>query len=194
MSTPNFSKELSGIQAPIAAELEDHLMECYEAGLRAGMSSEEARQSSLRSLGSPDEIALDCLKAADPRDRSRRPLSLQHRVAIGGWLLMGIGFASRVCEASDPSHASIAACILVSFGSLVMGFLLRRHRIPMRVAIGLSLGLTTIACLACLQVAWHPWIRETLALSPGALALLAAFGALSVGALTAAPRRGTRAP
>jgi hypothetical protein len=188
MSTPSFAKELSGIPAAIAAELEDHLIECYEACLRAGMSSDEARQSSLRSLGSPDEIAQNCLKASDPRDPSRNPLSLQHRVAIGGWLLMGIGFASRVCEASDPTHASIAACIAMSLGALAMGFLLRRHRIPMRLAIALSLGLTGVAGLACLQVAWHPWIRDTLALTPGALALLAVFGALSGGALTAAPR------
>ena len=189
MSTPSFSKELSGIPADIAAELEDHLLECYEAGLRSGMSAEEAHQSSLRSLGSPAEIAQDCLKASDPRDPRRAPLSIQHRVAIGGWLLMGIGFASRVCEASDPTHASIAACIAMSLGSLVMGFLLRRSRIPMRLAIAFSLGLTGIAAIACIQVGWHPWIRETLALTPGALALLAVFGALSGGALTAAPRQ-----
>ncbi|MFM8878472.1 MAG: permease prefix domain 1-containing protein, partial [Verrucomicrobiota bacterium] len=81
MSTPSFSNELSGIPADIAAELEDHLLECYEAGIRSGMSSEEARQSSLRSLGAPAEIARDCLKASDPRDPRRAPLSIQQRVA-----------------------------------------------------------------------------------------------------------------
>ena len=193
MSTPPFSRELSGIPAALAAELEDHLIECYEAGLRSGMSSDEARQSSLRSLGSPSEIAQRCLKESDPRDPRRNRLSLQHRVAIGGWLLMAIGFASRVCEASDPTHASIAACIAMSLGALVMGALIRRQRLSMPVAIALSLGLTGIASLAWLQVGWHPWIRETLALTPGALALLAAFGALSGGALTAAPRPAARA-
>jgi hypothetical protein len=193
MSTPSFSTELSGVPVAIAAELEDHLIECYEAGLRSGMSSEEARQSALRSLGSPAEIAQRCLKASDPRDPIRNPLSFQHRVAIGGWLLMAIGFASRVCEASDPTHTSIVACVVMSLGALVMGVLLRRQRLPLPVAIALSLGLTGIAGLAWLQVGWHPWIRDTLALTPGALALLAAFGALSGGALTAAPRPATRA-
>jgi hypothetical protein len=43
--------------------------------------------------------------------------------------------------------------------------------------------------VALLQAAWHPWIQSSLALTPAALTVLALFGALSGGALTAAPRR-----
>ena len=61
MITSPFASELAGLPSHLAAELEDHLMESLEAGLRSGMSTEEARQSALRSLGSPLDIARRCL-------------------------------------------------------------------------------------------------------------------------------------
>jgi peptidoglycan/LPS O-acetylase OafA/YrhL len=100
-----------------------------------------------------------------------------------------MGFASRVCEANEPSHGSIAACLGFSAGSLAMAFLIRRARIPRGLAIGLSLGLTGAAVVGLLQAAWHPWIQSSLALTPAALTVLALFGALSGGALSATPRR-----
>jgi hypothetical protein len=180
---------LAGLPTQVAAELEDHLMESLEAGLRSGLSAEEARQSALRSLGSPLEIARRCLRESDPREPHRVPMTPQQRVAVVGWLLLAIGFASRICEAKDPSHESIAACLGFSAGSLTMAFLIRRARIPRGLAIGLSLGLTGAAVVGLLQAAWHPWIQSSLALTPAALTVLALFGALSGGALTAAPRR-----
>jgi len=188
MSHKPFASELASLPADLAAELEDHLMESLEAGLRSGMSSEEARKSALRSLGAPSHIARQCLKASDPQQPHRRPVSPQERVAILGWLLLGIGFASRVCAASDPSHGSIAACVALSVGSCAMALFIRRGRLPLRVGIGLSLGLTAVACMGFLQAAWHPWIHDSLALTPATLAILAVFGALSGGALTATPR------
>jgi hypothetical protein len=188
LSSP-FASELAGLPPHLAAELEDHLMESLEEGLRSGMSNEEAQQSALRALGSPVEIARNCQQESDPRDPSRVPMTPQQRVAVVGWLLLATGFASRVCAASDPSHGSIAACVGLSAGSLAMAFLIRRARIPQRLAIGLSLGLTGAAVAGLLQAAWQPWIQDSLALTPAALAVLALFGALSGGALTAAPRR-----
>ncbi len=111
------------------------------------------------------------------------------QVALAGWLLLGVGFASRVCVASDPSHGSIAACVGLSVGSLAVALMIRRAWIPIRLAIGLSLGLTGMAAVALLQSAWHPWIHDSLALTPAALGILALFGALSGGALTATRRR-----
>ena len=164
-------------------------MESLEAGLRSGMSAEEARRSALRSLGSPLEVARRCLRESDPREPHRVPMTPQQRVAVTGWLLLATGFASRVCAAADPSHGSIAACVGLSAGSLAMAFLIRRARIPRNLAIGLSLGLTGAALLGLLQPGWHPWIQDSLALTPAALTVLALFGALSGGALTATPRR-----
>ena len=137
MSHKPFASELASLPADLAAELEDHLMESLEAGLRSGLSSEEARKSALRSLGAPSHIAHQCLKASDPQQPHRRPVSPQERVAILGWLLLGIGFASRVCAASDPSHGSIAACVALSVGSCAMALFIRRGRLPLRVGIGL---------------------------------------------------------
>ena len=153
------------------------------------MSAEEARRSALRSLGSPLEVARRCLRESDPREPHRVPMTPQQRVAVAGWLLLATGFASRVCAAADPSHGSIAACVGLSAGSLAMAFLIRRARIPRNLAIGLSLGLTGAALLGLLQAGWHPWIQDSLALTPAALTVLALFGALSGGALTATPRR-----
>ena len=189
MNSNPFSSDLAGLPTQVAAELEDHLMESLEAGLRSGLSAEEARQSALRSLGSPLEIARRCLRESDPREPHRVPMTPQQRVAVVGWLLLAIGFASRICEAKDPSHGSIAACLGFSAGSLTMAFLIRRARIPRGLAIGLSLGLSGAAVVALLQAAWHPWIQSSLALTPAALTILALFGALSGGALIAAPRR-----
>ena len=187
---PNpFASDLTGLPAHLAAEFEDHLMESLEAGLRSGMSAEEARQSALRSLGSPLEVARRCLRESDPREPHRVPMTPQQRVAVAGWLLLATGFASRVCAAADPSHGSIAACVGLSAGSLAMAFLIRRARIRRNLAIGLSLGLTGAALLGLLQAGWHPWIQDSLALTPAALTVLALFGALSGGALTATPRR-----
>ena len=70
-----------------------------------------------------------------------------------------------------------------------MAFLIRRARIPRGLAVGLSLGLTGAAIAGLLQAAWQPWIQDSLALTPLSLAVLALFGALSGGALTATPRR-----
>jgi hypothetical protein len=184
-----FSSELADLPAPIAEELEDHLMESFEAGLRSGMSADEARKSALRSLGAPKEITRRCLRGADPREPHRIPNTPLQRVAIVGWLLLGIAFASRVCAAPDPSHGSIAACVSLSVGSLAMALLLRRGWLSLRVAVALSLGLTLAAVIPWLQVTWHPWIHDRLALTPAALGYLALFGALSVGSFTAAPRR-----
>ena len=189
MNASPFSLDLAGLPAPLAAELEDHLMESLEAGLRSGISFEEARQSALRSLGEPLEVARRCLRESDPRKSRRNSMTPPQRVALVGWLLLGIGFASRVCTASDPSHGSIAACVGLSVGSLAMALLIRRAWIPLRLAIGLSLGLTGMAVVAFLLSAWHPWIHNSLALTPAALGILALFGALSGGALTAAQRR-----
>ena len=189
MNASPFSLDLAGLPAPLAAELEDHLMESLEAGLRSGISFEEARQSALRSLGEPLEVARRCLRESDPRKSRRNSMTPPQRVALVGWLLLGIGFASRVCAASDPSHGSIAACVGLSVGSLAMALLIRRAWIPLRLAIGLSLGLSGMAVVAFLQSSWHPWIHSSLALTPAALGTLALFGALSGGALTAAHRR-----
>jgi hypothetical protein len=189
MKASPFSPDLAGLPAPLAAELEDHLMESLEAGLRSGIPFEEARQSALRSTGSPLEVARHCLRESDPRRSRRNSMTRPQRVALVGWLLLGVGFASRVCVASDPSHGSIAACVGLSVGSLAVALLIRRAWIPIRLAIGLSLGLTGMAAVALLQSAWHPWIHDSLALTPAALGTLALFGALSGGALTAAHRR-----
>jgi len=189
MITSPFASELASLPSHLAAELEDHLMESLEAGLRSGMSNEEARQSALRSLGSPLEIARRCLHESDPREPHRVPMTPQQRVAVVGWLLLATGFASRVCAAADPSHGSIAACVGLSAASLAMAFLIRRARIPRGLAVGLSLGLTGAAIAGLLQAAWQPWIQDSLALTPLSLAVLALFGALSGGALTATPRR-----
>jgi hypothetical protein len=189
MKLSPFSSDLAGLPAPLAAELEDHLMESLEAGLRSGFSVEEARQSALRSMGAPLEVARQCLRESDPRNSRRHPMTPPQRVALVGWLLLGVGFASRVCATADPSHGSIAACVGLSVGSLAMALLIRRAWIPLRLAIGLSLGLSGMAVVALLQSAWHPWIHNSLALTPAALGILALFGALSGGALTAAHRR-----
>lgn len=189
MNSNPFASDLAGLPPDLAAEFEDHLMESLEAGLRSGQSAEEARQSALRSLGSPLEVARRCLRESDPREPHRVPMTPQHRVAVAGWLFLAVGFASRVCEANNPSHESIVACLGLSAGSLAMAFLIRRARIPQHLAIGLSLGLTGAAVAGLLQAAWQPWIQDSLALTPAALAVLALFGALSGGALTAAPRR-----
>jgi len=189
MNSPLFSAELAGLPAQLADELEDHLMESLEAGLRSGMSAEEARQSALQSLGSPLEISRRCRRESNPRAPHRVPMTPQQRLAVVGWLLLAMGFASRVCEANDPSHESIAACLGLSAGSLTMALLIRRARIPRGLAIGLSMGLTGAAVVGLLQSAWYPWIQSSLALTPAALTVLALFGALSGGALTAIPRR-----
>jgi uncharacterized membrane protein len=189
MNLSPFSADLAGLPAHLAAELEDHLMESHEAGLRSGMCSEEARRAALRSLGAPIEVARRCLRESDPRDPNRLPATPHQQVAILGWMILGIGFASRVCAAPDPSHGSIAACVGLSLGSLAMALLIRRSRIPRRLAIGLSLGLTAVASVGLLQAAWHPWIHASLALSPATLAVLAIFGAMSGGVLTASRRQ-----
>lgn len=191
MNSSPFSSQLSGLPAHLAAELEDHLMESLEAGLRSGMSTDEARRAALQSLGEPMEVARQCLKESDPRKPHRVPMTPPQRVAVVGWLLLGVGFASRVCAAQDPSNGSIAACVGLSAGSLTMAVLIRRGILPLRLAIGLSLALTATAAAGLIQAAWHPWIHDSLAMTPGALGFLALFGALSGGALTATPQRRT---
>jgi hypothetical protein len=76
----------------------------------------------------------------------------------------------------------------LSVGSLAMALLIRRDRIPLRLAAGLSLGLTVAATVGLLQTAWHPWIQDSLALTPAAMGSLALFGVLSGGTLTPSQR------
>ena len=189
MKLSPFSSDLACLPAPLAAELEDHLMESFEAGVRLGMPHEEARQSALRSMGAPLEVSRRCLRESNLRESHRIPMTSTQQLAMIGWLLLGVGFASRVCAASDPSHGSVAASVGLSVGSLAMALFIRRAQIPGRLAIGLSLSLTGMAVVSLLQSAWHPWIHNGLALTPVALAFLALFGAFSGGALMAAQRR-----
>jgi hypothetical protein len=189
MNRSSFSADPAGLPAHLAAELEEHRMVFLEAGLRSGMCSEESRRTTLRSLGAPFEVAHRCLRESDPSDPKRVPTTPQQQVAILGWMILGIGFASRVCAAPDPSHGSIAGCVGLSVGSLALALLIRRDRIPLRLAAGLSLGLTAAATVGLLQAAWHPRIQDSLALTPAAMGSLALFGALSSGTLTPPPRR-----
>jgi hypothetical protein len=188
MKTTSFAPELAGLSHELAAELEDHLMACFEAGLQSGLSIDQARAAALRSLGVPTEIARRCDMESRRRWARRAPLTLPQRLAILGWLLLGVGFASRVCLASDPSAGSIAACLGLSAGSLTLALLLRRGWVSPWFGTSASLGLALLAGFWFLKTSWHPWIQDSFALSPVALAGLVLFGLLSLAAATSVPR------
>jgi hypothetical protein len=184
MSQSQFQKELSGLPPEIALELEDHLLESHTAALRSGLSDKDARVAALRSLGSPSDVARQCLEASRLDSSARARLPLPQRVAALGWLGLAIGFASRVCMAKEPTFASVGACVGLSLAALTIALRIRRHRLSARLGVAVSMGLVAAASLGFVLGAGHPWIQDALALTPPALAFLAVFGALSGGAMT----------
>lgn len=190
MNRTPFSSELAGLPEEISAELEDHLMESLGAEVRSGIPLDDARESALRSLGNPRDISRQCLSELDPQRRRGNPLGLQQRFAIAGWHVLGMGFASRVCAASDPSHVAIAICVGLSIGSFTVALLLRRARLPMQWFGGaVSILFAAVSIVVLLQPQWQTWIQGSLALSPAILGVFALFGGVSTLAFAPAFRR-----
>lgn len=193
MKPDYFSSHLSGLPPEVSAELEDHLIELVEAGLRNGLTEEDARARALQSFGSPQEIGQQCLQTSNPNPPTRMAIHLPQHAVIVGWLLLAIGFATRVCAAPDPSLGSIAICITLSLTSLTLSLLLRRATRPMwRWGVIGSSMLFVASALAWLKAPWHPWIHGHLALSPQNLLGLALFAGWGSATLVAGLRQGVR--
>jgi hypothetical protein len=163
-----FAHELSGLPAAVAAELEDHLMESYDTAIRSGLSEDEAREAALRSLGRPLEIGALCA------EQSRPPLSTGQRAAVAVWFLLAVGFATRTCEATDPSHVSIGLCAGLTMASMALALALRRGRVlDVRLAMAASLAMASASATAIVLPSWRAWIHSGMGMSPAFLAVLA---------------------
>lgn len=169
-----FTHELSGLPADLAAELEDHLMEAYDAGIRSGLSEGAAREAALRSLGRPLEIGAMCAEQSRARTAFPARLSAGHGVAVAVWFLLAVGFATRTCSATDPSHASIGLCAGLTVTCMGMALALRRgHIVAVRLAMAVSLAIAAAASSAFLLPGWRVWVHSGMGMSPTVLAVLA---------------------
>lgn len=169
-----FARELSGLPPEVAAELEDHLMEAYEAGVRSGLSEGEAREAALRSLGRPPEIGALCAEQSRARTASLACLVTGHGVAAAAWFLLALGFATRTCAATDPSHASIGLCAGLALASMALALALRRGRVVVvRMAMAASLAMAAVSTSAIVLPSWRGWVHSGMGMSPAFLAALA---------------------
>lgn len=178
-----FANELRDLPPAVAAELEDHLMESYAAGLRSGLDAAEARQAALRSLGHPDLVGRACQAAT----AGAAGAGWGFRAAAAGWFLLGAGFATRVCQAADPTPVSLGCLAGLTCASLVMAVGLRHASgwaawLMVAGSWGLGLG----AGLGLSRTTWHGWIQEGMGLSPSMLGTLFLFGLASGGLLAVA--------
>lgn len=170
-----FAHELSGLPADVAAELEDHLMEAYDAGIRSGLSEGAAREAALRSLGRPLEIGAMCAEQSRTRGAFPARLSTGHGVAVAVWFLLAVGFATRTCSATDPSHASIGLCAGLTMASLALAMALRRGRAGVgvvRIAMAASLSMAAVSASAFVLPGWRGWLHSGMGMSPAFLAVL----------------------
>ncbi len=170
-----FAHELSGLPADVAAELEDHLMEAYEAGIRSGLSADAAREAALRSLGQPPEIAAWCGRQTAARAGLPARLAHGHGMAATMGFLVALGFATRTCAAPDPSHASIGLCAGLTMASLALAMALRRGRAGVgvvRIAMAASLSMAAVSASAFVLPGWRGWLHSGMGMSPAFLAVL----------------------
>lgn len=168
-----FAHELSGLPADVAAELEDHLMEAYEAGIRSGLSADAAREAALLSLGQPLEIGALCAEESRARQASPARLSTGQRAAVAIWFLLAAGFATRTCAATDPSHASIGLCAGLTVASMAMALALRRGSgVLVPLAMAASLSMAAVSASAFVLPGWRGWLHSGMGMSPAFLAVL----------------------
>jgi len=175
-----FAAELRSLPPEEAAELEDHLMEALAAGLRAGLGEEEARQAALRSLGPPDKIGWACLRERSGEGGVHGGPSWAGWGVVVGWLALGAWSATRVCQATDPSHASLAVVTGLACACVTAALWVRRAtgRAPWPL-VAWSWTLAVAAAAGLLGKPWQPWVRDGLGLSPTSLAAMMFLGAAS---------------
>lgn len=177
MKPSPFAQELAGLPAEVAAELEDHLMEAYDAGVRSGLSPGDARQAALLSLGKPLEIGGLCIEQSRTRTPSPNRLSAGQRAAVASWFFLAVGFAMGTCAAPDPSRASIGLCVGLSLGSMAMALSLRRGRaVVLRLGLVASLAMSLASASAFVLPSWRGWVYSGMGMSPEFLAVLALIG------------------
>jgi len=193
MKPPDFSAHFSGLPPEVSSELEDHLTELVEAGIRDGLTEEDARIRALQAFGPLQDIGQQCVHASNPNPPTRMSTHLQQHAVVFGWLLLAIGFATRVCAAPNPSFGSIATCISLSLISLTLSLLLRRATRPTwRWGVFGSSVLFLTSASALLTAQWHPWIHDHFALSPQILTSLGLFAGWSGGTLISELRQDAR--
>lgn len=178
---PNpFASELAALPPEVAAELEDHLMESLAAGMRSGMTEEAARHAALRSLGLPLDIGRECEQAVAAGMALRGGWGWGLKLVAAGWLALGALFATRACQASDPTHGSIGSLGILTCACLASGVALRcwgaRAAWPLT---AWSWGMGAAAVLALVSTGLQRWLQGCMALSPALLAAVALFGVIS---------------
>jgi len=177
MKPSPFASELAALPPEVAAELEDHLMESLAAGVRSGMTEEEARRAALRSLGIPAEVGRACGQAVAAGLAASSGLGWGLKAVAAGWLGLGTFFATRACHASEPTHASLGGITVLTLACVAAALALRRW--GGRVAWPLtawSWGMGAAAGMAFTSTGLQAWLTGGMSLSPILLAVVALFG------------------
>lgn len=178
---PNpFASELAALPPEVAAELEDHLMESLAEGVRSGMTEEEARHAALRSLGIPVEVGRACEQAVAAGLAAGTGLGWGLKAVAAGWLGLGTLFATRACQASEPTHASLGGIAVLTLGCVAAALALRRW--GGRVAWPLtawSWGMGAAAGMALTSTGLSAGLAGGIAMSPVLLVIVALFGVAS---------------
>ena len=172
-----FAAELAVLPPEVAAELEDHLMESLAEGVRSGMTEEAARHAAVRSLGIPLEVGRACEQAVAAGLAASSGWGWGLKAVAAGWLGLGTLFATRACQASEPTHASLGGITVLTLACVAAALALRRW--GGRVAGPLtawSWGMGAAAGMALTSKGLQAWLTGGMSLSPALLAVVALFG------------------
>lgn len=148
----DFTRELQGLPADVAAELEDHLLTVAEAAQASGATPDEARARALEGLGDPARVGTEMVAVHRDPVWGRRRLPLSLKVVAAVWAAFGLGCLGRLCTHADPSYVSIGVCLVTGLLSslLAVGLLRRRERVR-RLMVGFLMTLCSGAVLAAVM-------------------------------------------
>ncbi len=135
----SFRKELSRFPAPVAAELEDHLIEEYERQIRSGTPPEAARRGALATLGDLHDVGEELSRRQVSWVWCFRDTPALLKILVVGWVLIGLFCLLRIVQhhaqcctpALDAmSSWSFGVCLVLGLGgALVSLMLLRRSEV-----------------------------------------------------------------
>lgn len=132
----SFRKELSRFPAPVAAELEDHLIEEYDRRVRAGASPDEARCGALATLGDLRDVGEELSRRQVSWVWCLRDTPALLKVLVVGWVLIGLFCLLRIVQhharccapALDAmSSWSFGVCLVLGLGGALVSLMLLRR-------------------------------------------------------------------
>lgn len=179
----SFRKELSRFPAPVAAELEDHLIEEYDRQIRAGTPPEAARCGALATLGDLHDVGEELSRRQVSWVWCFRDTPALLKLLVVGWVLIGLFCLLRIVQhhaqcctpALDAmSSWSFGVCLVLGLGGALVSLMLLRRSEMWRCVAMVFFAMTALGfCLQGAAVAFLPFLL------PIESALLLCFAAVA---------------